>query len=174
MQPTGKEGQPTADTGTRDAGPSNSEPRCCVRAGAKEAAVGKKKKRAKKKKAKPVSPARSWDDVVEEIVPEEDRPRFEARASAYGRLMDVEQRLYDLWEQRSAGEMSWVGELMGSIVEEDRTLWLAAVADKVAALGGHLELIAVFPTETVTLLREPGLHSSDNDDKDADSSTDFE
>jgi hypothetical protein len=67
-------------------------------------------------------------------------------------------------EQRSAGQTNWVGEALGDLVEEEKNLWIPAVGDKVAALGGHLELIAVFPDETVTLLKEPGLHTSDSDD----------
>jgi len=82
------------------------------------------------------------------------------RSAGYQRLYGVEQRLYDLWRQRNSGEMSWVGEAIGAPVDEDMTLWLAAVGDKVAALGGQLELVAVFPDETVTLLIEPGLNSS--------------
>jgi hypothetical protein len=35
--------------------------------------------------------------------------------------------------------MDWVGEALREKVHEDSTLWLAAVDDKVAALGGHLD-----------------------------------
>jgi hypothetical protein len=44
--------------------------------------------------------------------------------------------------------------------------------DKVAALGGYLELAAVFPGETVTLLIEPGLNITARDEPaDSDSTT---
>jgi hypothetical protein len=35
-------------------------------------------------------------------------------------------------------------------------VYLDALARYVAALGGHVEVRAVFPDETITLLREPG------------------
>jgi hypothetical protein len=81
------------------------------------------------------------------------------RVKAYTRLYEVETRLYELWEQRTDGEMTWVGEALGAPVDEDMTLWLSAIGDKVAALGGELRLVAVFPNETVTLLVEPGINS---------------
>jgi len=77
--------------------------------------------------------------------------------AALARLMMVEQRLYEIWEERSDGEMNWVGELLGFPAFEHSELWLAAIGDRVAALGGHIELVAVFPDESVTLLIEPGL-----------------
>jgi hypothetical protein len=67
----------------------------------------------------------------------------------------AEERLYELWEQRAEG-MDWVGEALGSPIERDTVLWLTALGEKVAMLGGHLEVAAVFPDETVTLLLEPG------------------
>jgi hypothetical protein len=81
------------------------------------------------------------------------------RVAAYARLYEVETRLYQLWEKRTDGEMTWVGEALGAPVDEDMTLWLSAIGDKVAALGGELRLVAVFPNETVTLLVEPGINS---------------
>lgn len=51
---------------------------------------------------------------------------------------------------------TWIAEAVGSPIEEDGLLWVAALGEKVALLGGHLELIAVLPGETVTLVREPG------------------
>jgi hypothetical protein len=150
---------------------------------AKEAAVSKRDKRSKKdkrskerhgkKKRGRESGTRLWDRYAD--VPDEGRPEFDARVRAYSRLFDVEQRLYQVWEQRSGGETNWVGEALGDLVEEEQNLWIAAVGDKVAALGGHLELIAVFPNDTVTLLREPGLHTLDSDDTppaDTDTDTD--
>lgn len=69
-----------------------------------------------------------------------------------------------IWEQRSSGQLDWIVEAMRDLVDEQTNLWIAAIGDTVAALGGHVELIAVFPDETVTLLREPGLHTSGSDD----------
>lgn len=79
------------------------------------------------------------------------------RAAAYARLMLAEERVYQLWERRSGGEVDWVGDLVGFPVEAQTPLWLAALADKVAALGGYVEVVAVLPDESVTLLIEPGL-----------------
>jgi len=110
----------------------------------------KKGKKGKKGKKDPAGHAQTPAEVTVD----------ERRIAGYERLYIAEQRIYDLWEQRSGGEMSWVGELVGAPAEEDMTLWLAALGDKVAALGGQLELVAVFPDDTVTLLVEPGLNNS--------------
>lgn len=106
---------------------------------------GRKKRNRRKNK--------TWEELRAEL------PLSEQRMAAYGRLMEAEQRLYWLWQQRSNGEMDWAGEALGSPVEEDGLLWLAGLGEKVAALGGHLELVAVLPVESLTLLREPGLSS---------------
>ncbi|MBV9197083.1 MAG: XRE family transcriptional regulator [Solirubrobacterales bacterium] len=42
-----------------------------------------------------------------------------------------------------------------SRIEQEDDVYLSTLARYVAALGGHLEVRAVFPEETVTLLREP-------------------
>jgi hypothetical protein len=34
-------------------------------------------------------------------------------------------------------------------------LWIAELGERVATMGGHLELMAVFEKEAMTLLREP-------------------
>lgn len=69
--------------------------------------------------------------------------------------MVAEELLYKLWEKRGV-EMDWVGEAVGSPIETNTLLWVMGLGEKVAALGGQLELAAVFPDETVTLLVEPG------------------
>ena len=43
-----------------------------------------------------------------------------------------------------------------SRIEQEEDVYLSTLARYVAALGGHLEVLAVFEDETVTLLREPG------------------
>ena len=115
---------------------------------------------AKGKKKKRKAMARSRDEVLA------GNPLDEQRVAAHRRLMEAEQRLYWLWEQRSGGVTDWVGELIGSAVEEETSLWLAALGDKVAALGGHLELRAVLPDESVLLLREPGLTTTETGEED--------
>ena len=117
-----------------------------------------KKKKGGKKAKKHADRARM--DADDAILEEERKGVDEARVQAYSRLMGVEQLLYQRWEQGTAGEMDWVGEVLRDLVKEDLNLWIAAVGDKVAALGGRLKLIAEFPDETLTLLDEPGLHSS--------------
>jgi hypothetical protein len=42
-----------------------------------------------------------------------------------------------------------------SRIEQEEDVYLSTLARYVAALGGHLEVLAVFPEETVTVLREP-------------------
>ena len=42
-----------------------------------------------------------------------------------------------------------------SRIEQEDDVYLSTLARYVAALGGHLEIQAVFPDETVTVLREP-------------------
>ena len=39
----------------------------------------------------------------------------------------------------------------------DGRLWLLGLGEKVAALGGHLEVVAVFEDADLTLIREPGI-----------------
>jgi hypothetical protein len=101
---------------------------------------------------------RSWDEIRAET------PVDERDVEAIERLMDAEEQLYKFWESQNTG-MNWAGEELSRPIEEQDVLWVAALGERVAALGGHLELLAVFPKETITLVREPGLLSpSDNAD----------
>ncbi len=81
---------------------------------------------------------------------------------AYKRLMEAEQILYDRWERENAtSELRGdnVGLLLSlpiSPVDGDMLLWILGLGEKVGALGGHLEIRAVFDDEEVTLIREPG------------------
>jgi hypothetical protein len=86
----------------------------------------------------------------------EDHPLNERAVAAYGRLMEAESRLYRWWEERQTTNIR-VAELLSFPVEEaDELLWIAGLGEKVAAMGGHLEITAVFDNEALTLLREPG------------------
>jgi hypothetical protein len=69
--------------------------------------------------------------------------------------MEAETHLRDWWEQRQT-TTNWVTELLSCPAENTTDLWIAALGEKVAAMGGYLELTAVFDNETLTLLREPG------------------
>jgi hypothetical protein len=84
-----------------------------------------------------------------------DRPINERNVAAYARLMEAETCLYNWWEQRQP-TTTWVTEALSFPVQETTDLWIAALGEKIAAMGGHLELTAVFDNETLTLLREPG------------------
>jgi hypothetical protein len=45
-------------------------------------------------------------------------------------------------------------------IEPEDDLYLGTITRYVTELGGHIEVIAVFPEETVTLLTEPGSDST--------------
>ncbi len=81
--------------------------------------------------------------------------------AVYGRLMDAELRLDEVRRRRGIAETA-LGDALEAIEskstanEQDEDLYLSTLARYVVALGGHLELVAVFPDTTVTLLREPG------------------
>jgi transcriptional regulator with XRE-family HTH domain len=84
----------------------------------------------------------------------------ESLVAAYRRLMDAEVRLNDLRRRRGLSQAALaealeVSQPNVSRIERGDDLYLSTLARYVAALGGRLELRAVFPEETVTLLREP-------------------
>jgi hypothetical protein len=97
------------------------------------------------------------DDAASDQLGRGTRPASSQRrnTAAFARLIEAEARLYGWWEQRHPAT-TWVSELLGSPVEDTTELWIAALGEKVAAMGGHLELTAVFDNETLTLLGEPG------------------
>ena len=76
-------------------------------------------------------------------------------AAAYGRMMDAEQELYALWERAGLNLEDWDAVTDAGPAADDEKLWVCDLGRKAAALGGRLELVAVFPGRTVTLLREP-------------------
>lgn len=77
-------------------------------------------------------------------------------------MADAEQRLLEHWEQQDAGAAPRddpVRQLIRHVVIPDNAdpqLWLLGLGEKVAALGGHLEVTAVFHDAGLTLIREPG------------------
>ena len=96
----------------------------------------KKKGKKKAKKATTNGHDDSWSAV--------DEPDGDERwTAAYARMMDAEEILYKRWE-RGASPMNWVGELLSYPVDQPGTWWLLGMGDKVAALGGHLEVVAIF------------------------------
>jgi DNA-binding XRE family transcriptional regulator len=86
------------------------------------------------------------------------RPLNEKRVSAYKRLMEAELRLSELRSRRGVSQASIAAALdvsqpNVSRIEQEDDVYLSTLARYVAALGGHLEIRAVFPNETITVLR---------------------
>jgi transcriptional regulator with XRE-family HTH domain len=81
--------------------------------------------------------------------------------ATYKRLMDAEVRLADVRTRRGISQATVADALEVSQpnisrIEQEDDVYLSTLVRYVAALGGHLEVRAVFPEETITLLREPG------------------
>ena len=98
--------------------------------------------------------ARNWRTVRGQ------RPLNERRVAAYRRLMDAELRLAEARRRRGVSQATIaealeVSQPNVSRIEQEEDVYLSTLARYVAALGGHLEVLAVFDDETVTLLREP-------------------
>ncbi len=96
---------------------------------------------------------KNWREIREQ------RPLNEARVAMYRRLMDAEDRLDSVRLRRAVretalGDALEAGESAGAGDRHDG-VYLDTLARYVAALGGHLEVRAVFADETITLLREP-------------------
>lgn len=106
---------------------------------------------------RPAPELTSWEDIRATLPV--DHPRLVA---AYDRLSEAESVLYERWEQQSGTseiEGDPVGLLLGHpVIPEngDEMLWIMGLGEKVAALGGHLEVQAVFQDEQLTLITEPG------------------
>lgn len=87
-------------------------------------------------------------------------PLREQRIDTYKRLMDAEVLLDDMREDRGLPE-TLMADVLDSIegggprIEPQEDLYLRTLSRYVAELGGRLEVAAVFPDQTVTLLREP-------------------
>lgn len=80
----------------------------------------------------------------------------ESRVATYARLMEAEQRLAHVSRRRGVSEAAIADTLeLKDADEHQDDVYLSTLARYVAALGGHLEVRAVFPDETITLLHEP-------------------
>ncbi|HWE32030.1 MAG TPA: helix-turn-helix transcriptional regulator [Solirubrobacteraceae bacterium] len=81
--------------------------------------------------------------------------------------MDAELRLAELRVRRGVSQAA-VAEALSvsqpniSRIEGENDVYVSTVARYVAALGGHIELQAVFPEETITLLRLPETMGTDD------------
>lgn len=83
-------------------------------------------------------------------------PVRRARIETYKRAMRDAIALAELRKQRGAtqtdlAEVLEVTQANISRIEHEEDLYLSTLRDYVAALGGELELVAVFPDTTVTL-----------------------
>jgi transcriptional regulator with XRE-family HTH domain len=106
--------------------------------------------------------ARSWKDIRRQISVNEDR------VEAYRRLLDAEMRLNDLRRRRGLSQAQVaraleVSQPNISRIEQEDDVYLSTLARYVAALGGRLEVNAVFDDETVPLLSEPALPGDGSD-----------
>lgn len=98
--------------------------------------------------------AKSWREVRAQ------RPLNERTVAAYKRLMDAEIKLGELRRRRGISQATLaealaVSQPNVSRIEQEDDVYLSTLTRYVAALGGHLEIQAVFPEETITMLREP-------------------
>jgi hypothetical protein len=94
--------------------------------------------------------SRSWDEVKRGL------PVSEAGMAFYGRLMAAEQRLEQERERRGVSAADYdAAQVIDPATGEEETEDLARLALSVAALGGRLEVNAVFPDETIQLMIEP-------------------
>jgi transcriptional regulator with XRE-family HTH domain len=98
--------------------------------------------------------ARTWRTIREQ------RPLNEGQVAAHRRLMDAELQLAEARRRRGVSqaliaEALEVSQPNVSRIEQQDDVYLSTLARYVAALGGHLEVLAVFPEETITLLRDP-------------------
>jgi hypothetical protein len=74
--------------------------------------------------------------------------------------MEAEERIAESLRRHGVSEATIMDALAGSElndseVEQEADLYLRTLQRYVAALGGHLEVRAVFPGETITVLRDP-------------------
>jgi DNA-binding XRE family transcriptional regulator len=88
------------------------------------------------------------------------RPLDEGRVETYRRLMDAELKLAAVRRRRGVSQATLAGELgvsqpNVSRIEQEDDVYLSTLARYVAALGGQLQVVAVFPEETVSLLEVP-------------------
>jgi hypothetical protein len=93
---------------------------------------------------------KSWREVRAQ------RPLDNAGVNSYRRLMEAEERLEARRLRRGVSDTALGDALDVSISapEQEDDVYLSTLARYVAALGGYVEVRAVFPDETVTFLRQ--------------------
>jgi hypothetical protein len=91
-----------------------------------------------------------WSAVRREL------PLNEERIAFYGRLRRAARLLEEERGRRGITEAEYdAAQIVDRETGEEETEDLARLARSVAALGGRLEVTAVFPDKTVRLLTEP-------------------
>jgi len=106
-----------------------------------------------------VSEAKSWREIRRQI------PVNEQQSALYRRMVEAELRLGTLdlaaVRRRRGVRQSTIANGLDvsqpnvSRIESEEDLYLSTLARYVAALGGRLEINAVFDDETISLLGEP-------------------
>jgi hypothetical protein len=84
----------------------------------------------------------------------------ERRVATYERLLESEERIAQACYRRGASDDHVQEALAASERDDAETqleegLYMCTLARFVAALGGRLEVVAVFPEETIVVRREP-------------------
>lgn len=98
-------------------------------------------------------PTRSWKDALS------DEPVNEARAAIYEQLMDAQERIAQARHKRGVDHAvirAALDQADEELSEDDRRedLYLASLAHYVRALGGKLEVRALFPDQAVVIRRD--------------------
>ena len=106
---------------------------------------------------------KKFRDLVKHI---EADPVRRARADAYTRAIDDAVALGEVRERRGATQTALAGALGTSQanvsqIEGRHDLYLSTLREYVAALGGRLEVAAVFPDETIYITPPAELPSRD-------------
>jgi hypothetical protein len=99
-------------------------------------------------------PTRSWKDVFAE------EPVNAMRAEIYEQLMEAQERIAQLLYRRGVRDAAVEAALDSAeeaMTEDERRedLYLSALAHYVSALGGRLEVRAVFGNEAVVVRAQP-------------------
>ncbi len=97
---------------------------------------------------------RTWQDVRREVVR---TPDEESRVAEIREAMEVALRLSQLRRRREVTQVAQASAMsttQGNIsrIEHQDDLFISTLRDYVGALGGQLQLRAVFPDETVEIL----------------------
>lgn len=105
----------------------------------------------------PFKSTKSWEDVRRQEL------LNDKRVATYERLMEAQERIAQARcrhgeSPATIDQALAASELSSSEAEQEDDLYLLTLGRYAAALGGHLEVLAVFPNETIAVRREPGNH----------------